>query len=125
MRMNRADAGLAVLAATVLLWLAASPKAPAQAVAMTSLEIGSRVVASIEPPVPRPVSKPCVVTLFAHKVFDDHGNGSSMAARPHRFHFAPPGRCDGIWSKVVLEVDFRVPAGRQFDRTASIWLGGV
>lgn len=48
-----------------------------------------------------------------------------MQARPHRFHFDPPKGCRGGWSKVVLEADFSVPAGRQFDRTAAIWLGGV
>lgn len=48
-----------------------------------------------------------------------------MAARPHLFQFVPPRGCPGEWAKVVLEADFSVPAGRQFDRTAAIWLGGV
>jgi hypothetical protein len=91
----------------------------------TALEPGSRVVASAEPPVARPASKPCGVRLFVHEAFDEHGNASSMAARPHRFGFAPPEGCEGGWSKVVLEADFSVPAGRQYDRTVAIWLGGV
>lgn len=48
-----------------------------------------------------------------------------MAARPHPFRFAPARRCPGEWEKVVLEADFSVPAGRQYDRTVAIWLGGV
>ncbi|TAN04866.1 MAG: hypothetical protein EPN36_07465 [Rhodanobacteraceae bacterium] len=82
-------------------------------------------MASAEPPVSRPATKPCVVTLFAHEAFDDHGDADSMKARPHRFKFDPPKGCRAGWSKVVLEANFSVPAGRQFDRTAAIWLGGV
>lgn len=89
-------------------------------------EIGSRAVITAEPLVSRPVvGKPCVATLFSHEAFDDRGDGASMDARPHAFHFAPPAGCSDRWSKVVLEADFSVPAGRQFDRTAALWLGGV
>ena len=88
-------------------------------------ELGSRVVATAEPPVSRPTAKPCTVTLFSHEAFDDRGDGSSMAARPHRFAFVPPKGCADGWGKVVLEADFSVPAGRQFDRTVALWLGGV
>jgi len=48
-----------------------------------------------------------------------------MAAKPHRFGFVPPRKCPGVWGKVVLEGEFSVPAGRQFDRTVALWLGGV
>ena len=89
------------------------------------LELGSGVLASVEPSVSRPASKPCRVTLFAHEAFDEHGDASSMAAHPHRFGFVPPKGCKGGWSKVVLEADFSVPAGRQYDRTVALWLGGV
>ena len=99
---------------------AGQPSAPA-----TRFELGSRVVTTAEPPVSRPAVKPCEVTLFSHEAFDDRGDGSSMAARPHRFAFAPPRGCANGWSKVVLEADFSVPAGRQFDRTVALWLGGV
>lgn len=91
----------------------------------TPLELGSRVLASAEPPVSRPAGKPCRVTLFSHEAFDEHGNASSMAAHPHHFSFAPPKGCEGGWSKVVLEADFSVPAGRQYDRTVALWMGGV
>ncbi len=86
---------------------------------------GSRVVSSAEMNVPRPSSTPCTVMLARREAFDDRGDGSSMVSHAHRLEFAPPRGCAGEWSKVVLVVDFSIPAGRQFDRTATIWLGGV
>lgn len=102
-----------------------TPARGLHAAAVTGLELGSRVVASAEPPVSRPASNPCRVTLFAQEAFDERGDASSMTAHPHRFSFVPPGGCEGGWSKVVLEADFSVPAGRQYDRTVALWLGGV
>ncbi|HEX5353138.1 MAG TPA: peptide-N4-asparagine amidase [Rhodanobacteraceae bacterium] len=112
----RAGAGLLMACAVVATLPAASAR---------RMEIGSRVSASAEPPVSRPSTKPCTVTLLSHEAFDDHGNAAAMTARPHPFRFVPPAGCRGSWSKVVLEIDFSVPAGRQFDRTATLWLGGV
>jgi hypothetical protein len=79
--------------------------------------VGSTNVATADPTVPRPPGQPCVVTLFTNDTFDDFGT------RP--FSYAPPTSCTGAWSKVVLEADFSVTAGRQYDRTATLWLGGV
>lgn len=78
---------------------------------------GSSNVASADPAVPRPPGKPCVVQLFQDDTFDDFGT------RP--FSYAPPAGCGTHWAKVVLEADFSVSAGVQYDRTASVWLGGV
>lgn len=79
--------------------------------------VGSSNVATADPTVPRPPGQPCVVTLFSNVSFDDFN------ARP--YSYAPPTSCTGAWSKVVLEADFSVTAGRQYDRTATLWLGGV
>lgn len=92
---------------------------------LRALKRGVRGVALADPPVPRPPVKPCVVTLFKHTLFEPHGNPTAMSAQPNRWSYAPPAGCKGPWSKVVLEADFAVTAGRQYDRTASIWLDGV
>ena len=78
---------------------------------------GSGNVTVADPTVPRPPGKPCVVQLFINDTFDDY------ATRP--FSYAPPANCHGPWAKVVLTADFSVTAGIQYDRTATIWLGGV
>ena len=70
-----------------------------------------------DPAVPRPRTTPCRVQLFAGLRFAD------FSSKP--FAYAPPAACPGPWEKVVLEADFAVEAGRQFDRTANLWIGGV
>ena len=99
----------AALAATLALGFAAQ--------AAADPVVGSSNVATADPTVPRPPGQPCVVTLFTNVAFDDFN------ARP--YSYAPPTSCTGAWSKVVLEADFSVTAGRQYDRTATLWLGGV
>jgi hypothetical protein len=58
-----------------------------------------------------------VVTLFNNVAFADFS--------PKPFSVTPPAACPGPWAKVVLNADFSIQAGRQFDRTAEIWIGGV
>jgi hypothetical protein len=79
--------------------------------------VGSTNVTVADPTVPRPPGQPCVVSLFSNDSFVDFS--------AHPFSYAPPSGCGTRWSKVVLEADFSVTAGIQFDRTASLWLGGV
>jgi hypothetical protein len=79
--------------------------------------VGSPNTATADPTVPRPATTPCVVQLFSGYVFADF--------TPKPFAYAPPAACPGPWAKVVLEADFSVTAGRQFDRTAQIALGHV
>lgn len=94
-----------------------------------SLAVGTRGIVSAQLPEARPRTTPCVVSLFNRESFGRPGDAASMAARPHPFEFAWPQSCGvsklGPWSKIVLEADFSVPAGRQYDRTASLWLDGV
>jgi len=78
---------------------------------------GTRTFASAELLVPRPDSKPCEVELFASREF--------VGDAPAAFDYAPPAACPGPWAKVVIEADYDVTAGRQFDRTALIDIGGV
>jgi hypothetical protein len=70
-----------------------------------------------DPAVPRPDTTPCTVTLFTGDSF----NGFA----PLPFAFTPPPACPGPWAKVVLTVDISVDPGNQFDRTATIGLGGA
>src|SRR5215472_5854816 len=104
-----------ILAAASLLLIASIMSA--QTIPPPGLVIGSPNTATADPPVPRPETTPCVVQLFNNFVFADFS--------PHPFTFTPPAGCPGPWSKVVLNADFSIQAGRQFDRTASIWIGGV
>ncbi len=104
-------------AALLLSCLAAPPMvslaSPATARAGT---IGSSNVADIEPPVSHPDETPCAVPLFS---------GATFGAGTVPFAYVPPASCPGPWAKVVLSTDVSVNAGRQFDRTASIFIGGV
>ncbi|HTA37938.1 MAG TPA: peptide-N4-asparagine amidase, partial [Candidatus Acidoferrales bacterium] len=70
-----------------------------------------------DPPVPRPNESPCTVTLFSGFQFTNFTYPT--------FQYAPPATCPGPWAKVVFEGDFSVNAGRQFDRTGSIWIAGT
>lgn len=91
--------------------------------------VGSRGIASAQLPEARPQTTPCIVSLFNRESFGRPGDAASMAVRPHPFEFVWPQSCGvsklGPWSKIVLEANFSVPAGRQYDRTASLWLDGV
>jgi hypothetical protein len=87
----------------------------AQPIPPPGLVAGSANTATADPPVARPNTTPCVVTLFNNFAFADFS--------PKPFSFTPA--CPGPWAKVVLNADFSIQAGRQFDRTAEIWIGGV
>jgi hypothetical protein len=110
---GRVGRGLCGLGLVGLLAAAAQAATPA-----TQFTIGSADVAVADPGVPAPPGKACVVELFDDVTFDDFGT------RP--YGYAPPAGCgNGHWKKVVLQADFSVTAGRQYDRTATFWLGGV
>lgn len=87
--------------------------------------IGTADVVLAEPALPRPDTQPCVVHLFQDESFGAKGGNKRMDSLPHKYTYTPPADCQGPWSKVVLEADFSVDAGSQYDRTASIWLDGV
>jgi hypothetical protein len=88
-----------------------------QVIPAPGLQIGSANTATADPTVPRPDTTPCTVTLFSNIPFADFSSKF--------FTFTPPSACPGPWAKVVLEADFSIEAGRQFDRTANIWVGGT
>ncbi|MCU1296458.1 MAG: peptide-N(4)-(N-acetyl-beta-glucosaminyl)asparagine amidase [Acidobacteriaceae bacterium] len=85
--------------------------------AASRYKIGSSNTVTADRLVPRPSTTPCVVQLFQNVAFDDFN--------PRSFSYTPPADCPGPWQKVVFEGDFSVTAGRQYDRTANIWLGAT
>ncbi len=91
---------------------AQSPSAPSP-----EYQIGTSLEATADPAVPRPNTKPCVVTLLSDEAFAD------FSSKP--FTYTPPADCPGPWSKVVFTGDFSIQAGVQYDRTAEVFLGDV
>lgn len=83
----------------------------------TTPVVGSSNPATAEPPVTRPSTKPCTVKLYSDEAFNDYS--------AHPISYAPPAGCKGPWAKVVLNLDFTVTEGRQYDRTASLYLGNA
>ena len=97
-------AGLAIFAGPSV---AQTPPIPPQ--------VGSQNTVTAAPPVPRPQTTPCVVTLFADYAFENFN--------AQTFSYTPPANCPGPWEKIVFEANFNVTAGVQYDRTAAIYLG--
>ena len=85
------------------------------AASFAGLRIGSSNTAFADPPVPHPNTHPCQVVLFDHYKFADFN--------PKSFAYTPPANCPGPWAKVIFVADIGVSAGRQYDRTANIWIG--
>ena len=100
----------ALLSGVSLLAIAAA--LPAHA----ALTPGSGNVAVIEPPVIVPKETPCVVRLTRNATF----GGNNVT-----YSYTPPPACPGPWARVVLLVDVVVQQGIQYDRTGTLWMGGV
>src|SRR5579863_1242437 len=80
-------------------------------------QIGTSLEATADPAVPRPGTKPCVVTLLSNQAFADFSN------KP--FSYSPPAACPGPWAKVVFEGDLSIQPGVQYDRTAEVFFANV
>jgi Peptide N-acetyl-beta-D-glucosaminyl asparaginase amidase A len=78
---------------------------------------GARGAVVADPVIPPLRGTPCVARLYTDEVFSDFSL--------HDFDYAPPSGCAGPFARIVLRADFSVTTGRQFDRTANIWLGAV
>ncbi|MFG2331489.1 peptide-N4-asparagine amidase [Streptomyces sp. NPDC048604] len=108
--------GLALVAGALLsaapAATAASPAAP-----VPPAEFGSdwHDPVTAAPPVERPDTRSCTVTL-AQAQFRDF--------TPYRGDYAPPKECGTRWAKVVLRLDGSVK-GRQYDRLGYVTVGGV
>jgi hypothetical protein len=113
-RLSSAFASFALVLVNLSLTAIAHAQVP---VVSTYPIIGRSNTYSADPPVPRPKTAPCGVTLFSNLEFADYNTKN--------FTFTPPKNCPGPWSKVVFKADFVVTAGLQYDRTAQFFLGGA
>ncbi|MES2405441.1 MAG: peptide-N4-asparagine amidase [Pseudomonadota bacterium] len=110
-----------ILTASLLVAMGAAAAMAAEPIVGPPIAIGETGAAVADPLVPVPAETPCMVTLYTANsptgTFDDYS--------AHPFNYAPPAGCNGPWNKVVFKADFNVSTGRQYDRTASVWIGGV
>ena len=56
-----------------------------------------------DPPVPRPHTTPCKVTLYKGFEFADFN--------PKSFTYTPPAACPAPWAKVILQANFSINQG--------------
>ena len=101
---------------TGVLCAAAASTAIAMPPAKAPYTKGSGNEAVIEPPVAHPDETPCVVDLY---------KGAQFGANNVYFLYNPPANCPGPYSTIVLSVDISLNAGIQYDRSGTIWIGGV
>jgi len=85
----------------------------------TNRQIGTQFTVTADPLVPRPHTKSCVVPLFTNYQF------AFFSETTQNYQFTPPANCPGPWNKVVLDINFSENAGRQFDRTATLYMGNT
>ena len=79
---------------------------------------GSANTVAADAPVIRPATKSCIVHLLHETAFNDFN--------PRPFTYDPAeNKCKGPWAKVIFTGDFTVQTGRQFDRTASVFMGNA
>ncbi|MBV9623133.1 MAG: peptide-N(4)-(N-acetyl-beta-glucosaminyl)asparagine amidase [Acidobacteria bacterium] len=85
----------------------------------TNRQIGTQLTATADPLVSRPSTRGCVVNLFTGFRF------AFFANTAQKYAYVPPANCTAPWKKIVLSIDFSENAGRQFDRTAELYLGNT
>ena len=103
--------------ASLAMALALPASAQSPSTSSHQYQIGTSLEATADPTVPRPNTKPCVVTLLSNQAFADFSNKN--------FNFTPPANCRGPWAKVVFTADFSIQAGVQFDRTGQVFFDNV
>src|ERR1044071_5129949 len=101
-------------------WVSATLALPNGAQAQSkNRQVGTQYTVTADPLVTRPNQQPCKVQLFNNFQF------ALFSETNQNFELTPPANCPGPWQKVVLEINFSENAGRQFDRTASLFLANT
>ena len=108
---------IGVLAAVLTFGAASLVGVPA---ASAYLENGSDNPVAAAPPVSRPDTPHCTATL-ADSFPSNASDGSNQF---YSGTLTPPAACPGPWAKVVLDETISV-SGRQYDRVASLAVGGT
>ncbi|HEX2903553.1 MAG TPA: peptide-N4-asparagine amidase [Jatrophihabitans sp.] len=98
--------------------LAVAPAAYAGTTGYVEPSGGSVVTAA--PPLSRPDSPHCTVTLAEHF----QSNAPDGSPQNYSGTLTPPSQCPGPWAKVVLDSTTSV-SGRQYDRSGSLQIGGA
>jgi hypothetical protein len=112
---------IVILTAGLLAAISAAAAMAPESIVGPPIAIGETGAAVADPLVSAPPETPCVVKLYTA----DSPTGTFDDYAAHPFDYAPPSGCKGPWNKVVFKADFNVSTGRQYDRTASVWVGGV
>jgi hypothetical protein len=108
------------LAVAVSAAVVGSLAVPARAATPGFIETSTSNPVTAEPPVSRPDTPSCTVTLA------DQFPSNAPDGSPQSFSgtLTPPPTCPGPWAKVVLTETISVN-GRQYDRVASLRIGGA
>src|SRR6266702_5528878 len=86
---------------------------------VSALETSYQNPVTAAPPLNRPTTSSCIVSLAQNQAFPFAGYDT-----PFTGTYNPPSQCPAPWSMVVLDLTGHV-AGRQFDREAAIWIGSA